>query len=365
MSALGVAVSAAMALKATSTILTVAGSIPELFQSMGSDSLVEYTQPARMEPMAIISNDIRDDPAIPECLQTFTSVISGYYLLGVAMSSAFGDVKVMRTLEKLNPNRSTATSLGIGLERVGSMEAYHYSLPNYGAPVASMEADAISFGKSISDIRLAENLACGKMLEVSFRSGENTVVIPVVVRVSPVTIATTELKNVLGLMSNKNTVKERYHRMRAGELSFIGDFLLCNDLIEEHKKTSMRDKSGFYMDYINKRRKNKLAAIASGTISVGTASNMLIMSDVVAKDVEAEIGGKLSDPRTRQQIFERTGLIIMAILEPAWGRVTFYTRSIKDPMQLSVREMKSMNKTNGPDINDILKAFMAGNAPTL
>ena len=56
--------------------------------------------------------------------------------------------------------------------------------------------------------------------------------------------------------------------------------------------------------------------------------------------------------------------MIMVVIDPDWDHVTFYHRSIELPTELSVKELQATNKSKGPDVAEILKAYQMGNSPS-
>lgn len=353
-------------------MLRVAGSIPELFRSMTSDSLTAYTKAARVEPLTLIDVTIRDHTAMPELLGTMLNLFSGYYLQAIAISNTVGSINVTKQLDKLNPNRSFGDALVNTIDGAVSEEAYAFSLPNFKLKPSmewtqpAPERSHVALGRdSVDQLHAINNMAVGKVLEVAIIQGNNTAVIPVTIRLIPAAVSPDIFVSTCSIGSQKNTVMSRWHRFRAGELELISDLVLCTDLIDEHRNNLAKDKSGFYKQTVERRRQNKLAAIASGTPSVATASNVAIISPGTASKLEVELGGKLKDYRIRERAFAETSLMLLAVLDPEWERVVIYHRGIQTPSELTLRELKSASKGNGSDIAEIMKTFLAQRPPLI
>jgi hypothetical protein len=67
----------------------------------------------------------------------------------------------------------------------------------------------------------------------------------------------------------------------------------------------------------------------------------------------------------REAIFKKTYLMIVAVIDKEWERVTFYTRGIATATQLGSHDLKAANKNTGPDIAQILQAYQLGSSPSL
>lgn len=374
-------------LKEITTGIDMAGKLADTMRAAKSDSLIEYTQPARVEPIVLMDQKVVGLPYTGDVMQSLTSLFSGYYLQAVALSVNVGRVDVIKLLDKLNPKRNPMDNLANnqyitdGVSKVvGSLESaqsYAFKLPVPGETVSiegfsfeAAEDDSSSghlSGQAMRSQQLLQemtNLSVGKLLEVEVEDGGKRAVFPISVRMIVSGIGPKELVHTLSQGSKNTGMKERYHLWRSGQLEFMRDLVMCQDLIESHKNTLLKDSSGIYEEIRRRRRGNKLSAIFSAQPSVATASNIIVMSKESAKNLEREIGGRLKDFRTREKIFKETYTMIMVVIDPDWDHVTFYHRSIELPTELSVKELQATNKSKGPDVAEILKAYQMGNSPS-
>lgn len=381
------------------TGLSLAGKLSETMRSSTSDSLIEYTQPTRVEPIVLMDEKVVTLPYAGAIMQSLTSLFSGYYLQAVALSVNVGSVNVVKLLDRLNPKRSVQDNIGNGISNgisaVVSMESatsYRYSLPVPGqstglesfnvsmeAPSLAEQVYAASQGKTLDNpeesatfgrdtVKLLgelTNLSVGKVLEVNIESEGRCAVFPVNVRLICSGIGSKELVHILSVGSKNISVKERFHAWRAGQLEFIRDLVLCQDLIDSHKKTLAKDQTGIYEEIRNRRKGNGLSAIFSGQPSVATASNIVVTTKSTIAELERTIGGRIKDFRTREKLFKETYCMILCVVDPDWECVTFYHRSIAVPTEMSIKELSVSNKNKGPDIAEIMKAYQLGNNPSI
>lgn len=392
-------------LKELTTGIDMAGKMADTLRAAKSDSLIEYTKPARVEPIVLMDHKVASLPYTSDVMHSLTSLFSGYYLQAVALTVNVGRVDVIKLLDKLNPKRSPIDSALSNANAVsaivGSLESasnYQYALPIPGQNVSlesfGFEAIKVTRSKTTKDdngnttshqitadndpaFKMANNadktdkllnemtnLSVGKMLEVEVESDGSRAVFPISVRLIVSGIGPKELVHTLSQGSKNTSTKERYHLWRSGQLEFMRDLVMCQDLIDSHKKTLAKDSTGIYEEIRKRRRGNRLSAIFSGEPSVATASNIIVMSQNTAKDLEREVGGRLKDFRVREKIFKETYTMILVVIDSDWEHVTFYHRSIELPTEMSIKELKSSNKNNGPDVAEILKAYQVGNSPT-
>lgn len=365
---------------AVTTLLSTVGKIPELFRAARSDSLIEYTRSLRAEPVTMVDATLVNQPFMTDIMQSLVSIYAGYYLQAVAISCNVGKVDVVKLLEKVNPSRSPAENAGmligdIALDEEGfyGFESYktangrrQWGLPNYSAESKALtEVHRVGMGRKTAEIaQTVSNLSVGMLLEVEIQDEGKSAMFPVSVRLIVSALGVPSLLNILAFGEKNNSVKERYHAWRAGQIELIRDNIFCQDLIDEYRRTMIKDTTGTYKTIRDRSNNNKIAALLSGTPSVATASNIYVMSTQTASQLESQVGSPLSSFQTRQRIFDATYAMLMVVVDTQWEQVTIYHRGIAKPTEVSIKQMKSINKGSGPDVSEILKAYQLGNNPT-
>lgn len=343
--------------------------ITDMWSAGKADSLIDYTQVARVEPIVLIDADCVYLEALPEVQQSLLSIFAGYYLQAVAISTTVGKIEVFRSLDKLNPHRNPVDSAANAGGWLLAEENYKHRLPTPGNKVA-MEAEeqnsAMALGRdTLTTLRELTNLSVGKMFNVEITDGLHRATIPISIRLMASSLPSASLVHILSQESQDNSMKERYHAWRAGRLSFIKDLVFCQDLIDAHRKNLMADTDNIYANLIKRSRGNQLSTLVSANPSVSTASNMVVISNTTAEQLELSVNGQLKNFKTREAIFKQTYLMLMAVVDKQWERVTFYHRGINGSTEVGMRDLKAANKGSGPDVSDILRAYNLGNAPTL
>lgn len=371
------------------------GGLRQLLSNRKADSLIAYTRSTRVEPIALVDQSLVNVSYLPDIMHSLSSIFIGYYLQAVALSVNVNQINVIRLLDALNPNRDVLDAASTRIvDSINSkpsflaLESYATKLPtmedfkkgydsvahianakDFQKNAGSLGASAqTAYGDKLSSVNEAVNLSVGKLIEVTVNNGQGKggVTFPIVMRLIATMVDTSSMIHILGDGSRQNTsLRERFHSWKAGRLSFVRDLVFCQDLIDEHRAALMKDKSGVYADILERRKNNGVSALMSGNPTIGTASNVIVMNLETARTLEREVNGKLRNYETRQKIFDSSYVMLMAVVDTEHERVTFYHRSIKTPTELSVRELKASNKGTGPDVAEILKAYMLGNSPTI
>lgn len=211
----------------------------------------------------------------------------------------------------------------------------------------------------------ATNLSVGKLIEVTIDDEGKKATFPIMVRVISTIVNGPTLVHILSDQSRwYATAKERFHMWRAGQLEFVRDLVLCQDLIDEHRRALLNDKSGAYKEILERRAGNAVASAMTGTPSVATASNIVVLSKQSAKEIEQATGGRFTDVKFRNRLFDRSYVMLMAVIDPEWEQITIYHRGIALPTEMMLKELKATNKGTGPDISEILKAYQLGQSPS-
>lgn len=336
-----------------------------------TSSLIDYTSVARVEPIALIDMDALQHDMLPDVMQSLQSIFSGYYLQAIALSNNINKINIKHHLDKLNPTRD-GSLISIGLDMI-STESYKFSLPALEAiplnPPENTTKVSIGTGAAhshnIDMVTELTNLSVGKMLSVEISDGQNRVSIPISIRLMANAIPSSSIVHILSVGNKDTTFMERYHGWKSGRLEFIRDIVFCQDLIDAHKQEILKDKTGIYGEILKRRKNNALATIASGQPSIATASNILVCTSNTLRTLEGNIGKQLKDFNTRQKLFEGSYLMLIAVIDKEWDRVTIYHRGINLPTEVSMRDLKVSNRNTGPDVMEIMKAFQLGNSPIL
>ena len=446
-------------------------------QGLKADSLIDFTQVCRVEPITLIDADCLYLDSLPDVQQSLLSIFAGYYLQALAISTSIGKINVMRHLDRLNPTRSGSGAVTSAATWLLASESYKDALPTFEKKIAleadpsyvhdrygnntestqaSYDLNSAKFDEQIrqnniandfkdydiefnrmkfySDSRMSElelkqrteeaqrnfelnkekfgfdkamrlaqqelaekglalqeasrqdrlnssefgfgkdtmstlkeltNLSVGKMFSVEITDGISKGTFPVSVRLIASALPTSSMIHILTIGNKDLSGKERWHGFKSGRLDFIKDLIFCQDLIDEHRRNLIKDKEGVYSEMVRRSSNNKIAGTFTLNPSIATASNIAVISDTTADQLELHLNGKISDFKIRQKMMENTYLMILAVIDKEWERVTIYHRGLHLPTEVSVRDMRAANKGSGIDVGSVLAAYRMGNSPNI
>jgi hypothetical protein len=395
----------------------VASALDDVQSLTGAKSLIDVSRHARVEPLMIVDPDLLGLDYLPDVAQTMQGLFAGYYLQAVDILANVDGVKVAEMLAPLNPNRK----LDIGLldyaddhklrassyqhrlptnKRTAALEGFSDSKAEYitirrdkvaleaagkvdpklaaaqaenaklkealnaaNAKGSHSSLDAKDVTKLVSDLT---PLSVGKLYDVTLRSGKETAVVKIAIRLLAKMVPTSSL---IGIFAHNSVsdmdLKERFHGWRSGRLSFFRDLVLCQDLIESHRNNIIKDKTNTYKEILDRETDGWFAGLIEKNPSVAIASNLALISSDTLDQIQDKMLGSIENPKIRREIFNTSNLMILGVVDKGFDRITFYHRGIAQSTEMGVRDIKVSNKGGGPDVSDILKAFLGGHAPSL
>ena len=349
-------------------------------------SLTEVTALTNVEPLVVVSSDCLKIDYLPDIMQTLVNLFASYYLQAISLLAAIDDVKIAKTLDRLNPDREF-NLFSLSLQYYKEVyqiteEAYKWRLPTPKSALSLEELPLLNNNLSSGSIEgkdnkdfneyllEASNLAVGKIINVKFRTGEKgedgkgrIENMPISIRLAVTSLPNQSMLHLLTLNEESTKFDDRFNKYKLGMLNWK-EMWLCVDLIEAHKKALMEDKQGVYSEIVRRVNNTKKYGLTSMNPSLVSASSIFVISDDVAKLIENKLSGKLDNARVRQIVFENTYAMIIAVINQQFDRITFYSRGIHMSTEVSIRDIKKANSNKGPDIYDMLKAFNLGNAPS-
>lgn len=370
------------------TVLTAAKSMSKI------SSLADVTKPLRVEPIAIIDQAIADQPYIQDLMKLNASLFAGYYLQAVNMVMGVGKIDTLRVFDALNPERSSSATLGFENYRssVFDKEVYSKGIPSLEAFARPMQAGllaeydeqaytiaqeayqasvdpsnptkvvkstepvhSLSSGDS-QKVYEAENLAVGKLLNVEVRSGDEKAKLPVMIKLIPAVLPSDTITHIF-TAGGRDTWAHRLFLVKSGQIRFMKDFIMGQDMIDAHMKALITDKTGVYQTILDRRRNNVGQAIMSGKLSLADASNVAVISATTFKRSAATLYAKLDDINVRNKFFDNTYLLMLMVVDERWNRVTIYHRGVNLATSYRIEDVKLAEKSKGQDITEIFKMF--------
>ena len=342
-------------------------------------SLIDIARPCSVSPAVIIDKELEHYENIRPVCQGICSIFAGYYLIAFTLVGQVTNIRTMQVIDQLNPDRSAHK-----LATFYASESYVESTLS-----AAVEADD---NKQRDALYADDSLAVGKLLYVNVATGAGVsatdamaatlkgvgggdtndsadakkgISIPILVKITPTFTTPETISHIMEMGSGRNTFKERFYMARAGQISWINDFLLDKDLLKKYQKTLIEDKSGVLRAMAERSRGNRMAGMISNKMSLADASNIWVISRETERRINREISGRLSDYKTRERIFDKTGMMFLVIVDTKFEDITIYYRGKEEATNEQIRNLARKEKGNGGDVTEIFEAFLKSNVPSL
>ena len=247
-------------------------------------------------------------------------------------------------------------------QRIGQAIVDDVNGVNKDGKPTNEKASALSSG----DTKELTHLAVGKILNVTFNEGNNSLTVPVAIRLMTSLMLPNALVRLLNFGSRERdlTLKERWHAYKSGKIEFWRDFVLAKDLKKQRVKDITADKDRVYQKIQARLLDNAAAGAMSANPSLANMSNIIIINKPTLQELESVLGGKFSNFNLRERVFNNTGIMLFAVVDNDSQRVKIYNQSIEECTDVSFNEINRGSKKD-TDITDLLNVFLQGGAPRL
>lgn len=353
---------------------TAIAAIHQQWSKGAGKTLVTASQELRVEPLVLIDERASRLASIKDILEGAQRLFTSYYLLSTALENTVGSVSVQKRLGKFSPDRALMGASASFL----STESYQFGLPFQNQPVGfdnynnySVESHHPHYstesngGKdTLKQATEIHSLSIGQIVNVSIVSpdGKNTASIPVMIRLRTIGASPTSMVNILGLGMEDNSRGARLLKFRVGALG-LKDLITNQDQIDQYRRASFADKTGYFRKVHARANRGLLATILSGEPSIGMISSMAVITRQTQRELEDAHYGNLDDFSKRQQVFDKSLLMMLIVVDDDANTVTVYTRDIADKQTFTIDDFQKSSKGGNNDLTDLLKSFMSGNIP--
>jgi hypothetical protein len=343
-----------------------------------------------IEPMIIIDKDLKNLDNIHKILHLHTDIFAGYFvqvfkilhnIYGInqdmilellSTNSKYSDIDVGKKLysdyskesklDKLLNNDGLLSDINISLENKKDKEKEDPKL-NLGVDPKATEGDSKlenttlynMFNRTYEIKFTKDYIANGKTTNLG--TSMNITIKP--------NIIFTDIKNILTLFEpygqDKNIV-DRWHEYKSGGIEFFKDFVLCNDLIKNYKKSKLNDKDDI-LKIINSR---KLSSLRKQYITdkkgYETNYTMLLVSSENKKYLDNHIKGDVSKEKYKQILLEQISALTLTVIDQDYEMFYTLTKDLRSRSEVTFKQLNKRKEDN-LDLSELVKAMMNNKPP--
>jgi hypothetical protein len=195
---------------------------------------------------------------------------------------------------------------------------------------------------------------------------QREVLVPIYVQLLPIYMSN-EVSKAIITLNFPMSIKQRWAQVKAREIRFFRDFILCVDLLSKHRKALRADNSNVLSDFYFKKSKNQAKYVSSSVLGQqknNLASSMLIMTKDTFTTACADSSLDFTKFSDRQKFFNESYAMIVCIVDEMYDIVDIYYNGIQHHTEVSFKAINSVGGSkSGIDITEVMKTIAKGNAP--
>lgn len=345
----------------------------DVARQVSDDSYDSLTRETRVDPFCLLDTSLLNQSYTDDLLSTSLDILVAYYMQAVSILNVGKGVSPVTLLRKLNndPGNLASESLkptdypdnyvfGLTTESRTSRGGGRTYDPNGPRPVPVNQGKHAGVPTEVS----RSNQVVGKMLKIPFDTGEGIAEVLVNFYLDIINVPPPAMVNYMQLGKPSLSFSNRLRALRAGKIRLWRDFILAGDLVEDHKKLMLMDRNNIIKTIIERRAAGLKRAAEGGGRSYGVSSNCILVSTDTLDQVEASLGGPIEDEHVRATLFNELSLLVMAVVDKEFKRITFYYRNKPHGQTVSASALKSANSKGGINLEDFAKALASPKTPT-
>jgi hypothetical protein len=328
-----------------------------------------------VEPVAIISDDLKQEPNIDKILELNTDIFASYY------AQAFDVMTKIQGIDHkvaLNLLRTDTISLGtesidftadlLGDNSFLSTEAEEadYATKRYRKRKEDNEATSNSFrgSKTSTDTKNVSSIIQRNVdLEILVKNEnglKHVVIIPMIIKLNVIYAKNTQILNMLDPSSDDKKFGNRLDDYRSGAIS-LSDLIFANDLITKYKENKINDESMLTQIINNRTMTANAKVITDGGVGFEKFFNMLIISNATKASIEKHIKGSIKKSKYKEKLMEQAKALLVTHVDSDYERVTIFTKDIAGTSDITYKSLSKGGKDDS--MGDIFKALVANRPP--
>lgn len=358
-----------------STTLQFWAHVADALISGQAKSVAQFAKDQIITPSVAVEASLVSNPILIDGLHTINGILAAYIIQAATRKLSINNIETTRLLHSLSTNRSVTGSAIVGGSTIGaiagSMESLHGDYLQWGTQQDGFSLEALerddkrsaTIGKDIGEqFTQSGNLGVGRIVRIEVEAGGNKTDVPLMVQFRTQIASADPIVNLLTTGVKKETAKQRIIRFMAGELHGWRDVVMLDDVIKVDRQLRRADngEDGIFRRVLEERRKRgSFLSLLSLNPHINELNNIYVISKNSFDRIQQQVGNLTRSTVKRDELFERSGAIFMAVIDPEYDSMTLYTHSFDGGAELTSRMMKTMGRGNDIDIMDIFKQFQS------
>lgn len=333
-----------------------------------SMSLTQYTRRCLVNSRVYIDNTIANEEILGPFMMNLMNLYVGLIMTAMNMNQQIQGTRKVRdsmsvvATEDFEPMMNVKDAINsYFFGKAGMEDMYHNS--NYDDAESEGTTDKIdTINPEPKDITLPS----GRIIRIDVGNKSNGFTVNLLVQLQPNIIPADVARQFIAI-NFKPSFSQRWMQASAGEISFISDLLLGNDLRRERFNAMRHDKTGTLQQMEDRRQNNlsnmwlKLAQISPEKQNI--ANTILIYEKNNFEKACNNSGINFKIFSSRQKFFAATMSMMVCAIDPMYNKAMIYYNGIGDPSVFTFDQIKKNAKTESTDILAMMKNYAQGMAP--
>ncbi len=322
-------------------------------QDATSVSLPQFTKPATIESPCFIQDTLFDDPdIINDVITNLYNIYTGYVLTALQMNDlVVGNRRVRDVLGTVS-----TSSLFTAKESFVDTNA----IADIFGTTEAVKASSTSQPHRILNVKDIPPIASGRTIELKFNTANGD---PITVMVNMRFNSRAVPSEVMQYVVESNfslDIYKRYLQVRAGEISFVKDFIFNVDKLLKRAKALKKDSSNALSDILRNQNKGnlrssfKLLHLLGANRSYNLANAVLLFDENDILPIAKKSGLDFFKVRDRRKFFDTTFALFVVLIDNRYSKIHIFTNGIDDVSTLSFSDLRRAASSDKVSLRDVM-----------
>lgn len=337
-------------------------------------SLTQYVKRSIVSSRVFIDNTLASEEILKDLMSTIMNLYAGFILTAFSMNQYCTCTKQVRDMMtivatenfNLNPKfvKEAFRNYFAGLEDIGDIieDTVKGRYETLTTNQRNTGTDTNISAKHVAE----QTLPSGRIINVKMNVNGKEFSFDMFLQLAQTFVPPDVARQFVKLNFNPS-FSQRWLQCKAGEISFISDLIMCQDLRKQRMTALKHDKNGVLTDMVERQQNNlenawlKLSQIEPQRQNI--ANTILVFEKNNFDKACSEAGLKFSNYDSRQKFFTKTFSFIIAVVDPMYNKINVYFNGLPAVSTFTFDQIKKKAGANTTDILAMMKAFSANVAP--
>lgn len=337
-------------------------------------SLSEYTKKTMVMSRAYIENTLSDEDGTTYIVKFVNRMLMGFVSCAVGLTDIVSGGRTVRDMVSVISTEDFHVFTDLIKEKFGDSNVAIKDVAgledNNQQDNKKDDDKSKDANNSIKEIKMNDELFCGRLVEVSIADGKGGhVSLYFYVQIVPYDTPSKVMEQFIG-MNFPPSFASRWAQFKAGEISFWKDLVFEADLVAKRKKALKADRDGVLREMEDHKQKQINKAIMSMSPTAAknhnSASSIIIVSRRTIERTMKDQGLDYSRFDVREKIMNSTMSLMLVVYDPNYDTVDVFVKGIQTAGKYSIAKIKaSVGKEGKDDLKTLMQMMAAGSLPRI